>query len=352
MDIKRLSHSSMSCAKTCLRMYQLRYVHGLVKRKIETPLYVGSLFHLGLELGEVPEKPDEPEWLGMDGDYDDDKYKNDCDYYLGAAMIRAYLEYWSDDKVETIKTEWEFAQAIHNPASSGVSRNFRSAGKVDKIVKIPDGRLAIMEYKTTSSDLDPSGVFWRKLCMDQQISHYMLAALQEKIEVETILYDVTRRPGLRPKMIPSLDAEGLKIVLDGDGVRVYNKDGKKPRQTGGDGMTVQTAAETPQAFGLRVFEKMSSNPEEFFCRREIPRLESDLVEYRYELWQQQKMLNECYRNDFWYRNTGACFKWNKPCAYFDICTSGIEFTEGDAAPLGFKFKRQHAELSAPEGGTE
>jgi len=352
MAKKILTYSSMSCAKTCLRMYRFRYVLGLRKQVVDTPLYVGKMFHEGLEKKEIPKKPENPDWLGLEGDWDADKYKFDCDYQLACAMVNAYLEYWSDDAVETIKAEWEFKNPIGNPETSGSSRTFDTAGKIDKIVKLPDGRIAIMEHKTTSDDLDPEGAYWRKLRMDQQISHYFLA-IQEYSPADTVLYDVTRRPALRPKTIPNLDKDGKKIVHDGDGNRMFKKNGD-PYESGDEkkGRFLQTRSESPEEYGLRVFNEMSSNPERYFCRREVPRLQQDLDEYKYELWQQQQMIGDCYRNDRWFKNTGACFKWNKPCPYFDICTAGLEVNEGDDAPLGFEFGEKHAELSIREGGEE
>ncbi len=38
-----LTHSSMTCAKTCLRMYQFRYVDGITKQSISTPMDVGTM---------------------------------------------------------------------------------------------------------------------------------------------------------------------------------------------------------------------------------------------------------------------------------------------------------------------
>lgn len=347
-DLK-LTHSSMSCAKTCLRMYYYKYILGLVKQRIGTPMYVGSLFHDGLELGAAPPKPEPPEWLGLDGDYEGDRYKWECDYQLACAMVNAYHEYWADRSIEIVEREWEFTMPIANPDTSGRSRTFDAAGKIDKIVELPDGRMAIMEHKTTTQDLAPDGAYWRKLTIDQQISHYWLGASHGGFDIKTILYDVTRRPMLKPRSIPVLDEEGNKIVVDADGERVYNKNGS-PRQSAGDGMTLQTRAESPQEFGLRVFEEMSGNPDRYFCCREIPRLENDMEVYKQELWQQSRMIGDCQTNGYFFMNTGACFKWNRPCEYFDVCTSGI-FKEGDDAPIGFEFNRIHAELSE-EGGDE
>lgn len=341
-----LTHSSMTCAKTCLRMYQFRYVHGVVRQAVDSPLRIGSLVHLGLEIGKKPEEAEVPDWC----DDEDAIYKMHCDYEMACGMLQAYFEYWGDGNVEVIENEKEFKVPIMNPETSGLARNFGASGKIDKIVKTPDGRICIMEHKTTSEDLDPEGTYWRRLRMDQQISHYILGARMAGIQVESsVLYDVIRRPQYKPKNIPVLDEKGEKIVrYDETGERVFKKNGD-PRKSAGEGMSLEVRSETPTEFGFRVYTEMNADPEKYFCRREIPRLDADLTEYQFELWQQQKLLAECINNGYFYRNTSACIRYQKPCQYFDLCTQGIE-VEDNIAPLGFEFERPHSELSDTEGG--
>jgi len=362
MDKKLLTHSSMTCAKTCLRKFYFRYVRGLVKQRDTTPRRVGTLFHLGVELGQPAEHFDYPAWC----EEEEDRYKWDCDQALAAAMVEAYLEYWDGDVLEVLASEVEFQVPVVNPESGRSSRTFQAAGKIDKVVQVPagvlesfpDGCVALLEYKTTSDELDPSGTYWQRLKMDQQISHYMMgaAASSDLPEVQTVVYDVTRRSDKKPKGIEVLDEDGLKIVLDDEtGERVYNKAAKgkeaKPRQTGGKGMTVQKRPETPEEFKARVKESMLDDPDRYFCRREVPRLETDLNEYAWELWAQQRIVGTCYNLGAWFRNTSACIFYNSPCDYFELCTQGVD-PEEDHAPLGFEFKRAHAELAEREGGDD
>jgi len=343
---KLLTHSSMTCAKTCLKMYELKYVKGLRRQREETPLRVGSLVHLGLELGKIQPVQDYPDWCIED----EDQYKWDCDQALAQAMVQAYLEYWADDNVEVISREQEFYTKIINPETGGVTPSFVAAGKIDKTVKLPDGRLAIMEHKTTSDNLEEDSPYWRRLMMDQQISHYFIGAQDIGIDVETVLYDVIKRPSLQAKSIPILGEEGLPIVLvDETGERAIKKNGE-PYKTASKGMTAQKRPETPEEYGMRVYTDINDRPEHYFCRREIPRLDSDVDEFLHELWQQQKMLQECHKNGYFFRNTSACFKWNRPCEYFDVCTAGGLDDDDEFAPLGFEFNEAHTELeSKPKG---
>ncbi len=49
-----------------------------------------------------------------------------------------------------------FDIALVNPETGRPSTNWRLAGVIDRIVRLPDGRLALMEYKTTSRDFAPN----------------------------------------------------------------------------------------------------------------------------------------------------------------------------------------------------
>lgn len=337
----RITHSSMVLAKTCLRAYQFRYVAGIVRERTDPPLRIGSLFHEGLEHGKVPEKPDYPGWCRDE----EEQYKHDCDYELARAMIEAYLKYWKDDACETITCEQSFRREIRNPSSGRSSRTVEVAGKLDKIVKTPDGRLALMEHKTTSEDLDPTSYYWQRLMLDQQVSLYYMHS-----DVKTVLYDVTRRPALKPKQIPLVDNNGLKIVTDDEtGDRVVKKNGE-PRQSAGKGMTLETRPEDPDEYGLRCYMAMTDEPERYFARREIPRTEADIDEFRQELWIQAKLLYECHQREYFFRNTNSCKPYGRPCQYFDLCYSGWKV--GDDLPLGFIYRIAHTELEGGKDGKE
>jgi hypothetical protein len=78
---------------------------------------------------------------------------------------------------------------------------------------------------------------------------------------------------------------------------------------------------------------------------EIARLESDLDEYRQELWDTQKTIQQARHFNRWPRNTQACLSPFK-CPYFDLCCQGIKPSRAEAAPEGFEFVDDvHPELS-------
>lgn len=73
----------------------------------------------------------------------------------------------------------------------------------------------IKKYKV-GEDIQPDSDLWRRLQIDSQISMYVLAARRLGYPVECVLYNVTRKPTIKPTAIPLLDELGVKIVLDRD----------------------------------------------------------------------------------------------------------------------------------------
>lgn len=313
MQQNLLTHSRMSSAKSCLRRHYFAYELGIRPNRDSQPLRMGAAFHLGIDLLAQGVDPVEsasravagyevvPQWCASEEDVDEWMIERE----IVARLIVGYHLRWGRENVEIVATEQAFILPIKNLETGGVTPNFRFAGKIDKIAKLPDGRLAIIEHKTTSSIDDD---YWMRLRLDTQISGYMLAARVMGHDVTTVLYDVVRKPSIRPKLIR--------------GVR-----------------------ETIAQFGDRLALDLTERPDFYFARREIPRLESDLDEFLAELWQQQQLLRECQRTGRWYRNTNSCLHPFK-CPYFALCCNGVNAT--DQIPDGFvKVTNVHQELEPP-----
>lgn len=340
-----LTHSRLACFRACPRKAQLSYEYRLKPIYTDLPMRVGSAFARAVEAHAK----------GLDveaamGDGLADPY----DLALVAAMFTTHVARWEGHGLEHVHAELEFHDVpIVNPETGRATSVYGSDGKIDRIVRLPDGRLAIMEYKTTSKDFAPGSDYWLRLHIDLQLSIYLLAARHLGIDVSTILYDVTRRPALQPKQVPILDADGLKIVRDATGARVRNKDKSgswRQSASSADGYVMETRPETPDEYGARCVESMQADPDKHFARIEVARTDADLDDARAEIWQQQLAHREAQRSGRWYRNPEACFGVNTRCAYVDICRSrGLDqFT-----PEGFqRVANAHSELSvdATAGG--
>ena len=128
------------------------------------------------------------------------------------------------------------------------------------------------------------------------------------------------------------------------GERVLNLNGSvKQSVADKDTQYLLTRDETPDEYGERIMQDIGIRPDFYFARREIPRLESDIVEYQHELWQMAHIINDCRKHNRYPRNTDACIGFGK-CDYFDVCTGGYDINSG-IAPDGFiKVENIHQEL--------
>lgn len=311
--LQKLTHSSMSCFRTCPRKHQLRYGFGLRPDADSLPMRVGSAFATRIEhagKGEI---------IPADVSIVDDPYEA----ALVDAMVEAHLDYWQYDPIVQVDSEITFSIPLVNPDTERASTTWTLDGKIDRIVK-RGMRVVLMEYKTTTRDFSPGSDYWVQIRMDQQLSVYVIAANADGWPIEEILYDVTRRPTLKP----------LKATPEES--RKYTKDGAIYK-------TQRTEDETPEAYGARVRADLDAKKDSSFARIEIARLTDDLDECKREIWQQQKAMRTAQREGYWYRNPSACVTVSFNCEYLPICQNKDLETQ---TPNGFKrSERTHSELS-------
>jgi hypothetical protein len=242
-----------------------------------------------------------------------------------------------------VLVETGFQLPLINPATGKATPSFDLAGKIDGIVKLEDGRYAVKESKLLGEDISPDGSLWRRLRRDSQVSIYLIAARKMGHAVDTVLYDVCKKPGIAPTDVPILDENGLKIVLDSTGERVRNASGKKDwRQTADKekGYVLQTRPMTTTEWGEKLTADIMERPDYYFSRVEIPRLDQDIAETEAELWEIQLAIRDAQKTGHWYRTTGknTCVY----CAYDSICDRKLEPGE---IPEGFEILgTKHPEL--------
>jgi len=343
----RITHSQMQTAKTCLRKEFLAYQLGIRPERSAKPLRIGSAIHWGLDqykkcmLGNAPVPGGEACYgilCAVQNKYNETRPVNDEYVYdweieraTVIALLSGYFWRWAemDADIKYIASEQKFDVPIINPESGRSSRLSTVAGMIDGIVELPGKQIAVMEHKTTSDDLSPDSDYWKRLRIDSQISLYYLAVHQLGFVVETVYYDVIKKPTIKPKNISVLDADGIKQVIDRTtGERLKNKNSTwKQSVSDKETQALLTRPETPDEFQDRLLSDITTRPDFYYARREIPRLDADIEEFQYELWQMTKLLHECQRFNRYPRNTGACVGFGT-CAYFDLCTSGYEIGSG------------------------
>lgn len=237
-------------------------------------------------------------------------------------LMHGYHARWADAPWVTLQVEHPFLQPIFNPATGKPSRTFQHAGRGDGLIHHPEtpGRLVGLEHKTASEDLSPDAPYWRRLVFDAQVSGYALARWQAGEKLTGTLYDVIRKPGIRPKALSKADRAGIASSGTYHGFRVSDPLRQAVAHT--------VDREDAELFELRLRRDCLDRAEWYFARREIPRLDAEIAEHADELWQIADEIRLARANDAHYRNSGACMAYGTPCGFLGIC-SGYDTPESD-----------------------
>jgi hypothetical protein len=364
----KLTSTRLGSLRKCPRLHFFRYVLGFSRIRTATPLRFGNGFHYGRELHNTGMEAELAVETALCDYSTCPTWADPTEWAVERETLKALLtgHFWryGQDNIEIVAVELSFEIPLVNPDTGAISRKFTLAGKIDAIVRLADGRLAVLEYKTAGEDISPESEYWLRLRCDGQISQYVLAARALGYDVATVLYDVTRKPTIQPRQIPLLDDQGRKIVLDASGQRVLRQNILKNGEPGkghGEpmqganaekGWILQTRPETPEEYGQRVLTDIESNCDQYFQRREVPRLEDELTEYRAELWQQSQHLMELHRRAAklpdparaHFRNVSkmTCGQ----CEFSNICLNGIR-VDPACPPAGYQVLQDvHPELVA------
>ncbi len=254
-------------------------------------------------------------------------------------LIRGYDARWRGPQtvIEIVEVECAYRSPLVNLDTGRSSRSFTVAGKVDKLVRV-NGLTYLYDHKTTSSDIsDPSGTYWRQLAVDSQASHYELLLLANGIRLDGVVWDVTRKPAIRPKEITIADHKAVLSTGDYCGFSM---------STETLGYLIETRRENEEMFEARVTADSIDDPDKFFARRSVPRTRDQLVEYAQELWQVAGDIRDANKSNLHYRNSGACFNYGRPCQYLNLC-AGVDVPDSD---LWRKKPQKHSELPEWIGG--
>jgi hypothetical protein len=341
-DGGQLTHSSESAWKACPRRFYLQYRLGIVSKWDSEPLRMGSAFHEGLEVLKANGGEDEaashvhelydaaecPPYLEAE--------EFDVERFTAVALVRGYARRYAGDLiVDYVANERKFNLPIINPETGRPTPTFTSAGKIDGIARLPDGRIALVEHKTTSESIELGSDYWRKLFLDAQLSRYVLAARAEGFPVETTIYDVTRKPDIRPRKVTKAEQAQVASLQSYFGLPMK---GLSPER------------ETPAMYGARLLNDLITRRDHYFARVEVPRLEHDLNEFQREQWILQQQIRDAdLKSRSWGasaypRNAGACTLPYR-CKYIDICR-GMTGDPTQEIPDGFRRAEHfHAELS-------
>lgn len=343
-----LTHSRQDAFKSCRRKHWYSYELGVRKVVDAKALRMGSAHHDAIEML-ANGQPLETAVEAIRACYADkpeafDQWEWDIERETLERLACAYQWRWQNDGLTYLAAEQKFRVPLVNPATGAKSKLFELGGMIDGIIQLQDSRLGVKESKLLGDDIEPDADLWRRMRIDHQVSLYVYAARQLGYAVDAVLYDVTRKPTIKPTAVPVIDNLGIKIVLDKHGQRVKTARGMW-RQTGdtSEGYVLQTRPMTTDEWGDKLTNDIVARPDYYFARVEVPRLDQDVREYQEELWEIQKTLRQAQLNSQWFRtvNKNTC----DFCSYFGICTGG--WRKGDSLPEGFELvENVHPELGA------
>lgn len=157
-------------------------------------------------------------------------------------------------------------------------------------------RRLCVEHKTTSSDIEPGGAYWKRLTLDTQVSQYLGAGEG----VDGMLYDVIRKPGLRP-------------------YKATPPDERKYTKAGTIYASQRENDETPSEYEARLVEDIAANPNKYYQRGVVVRLEHETIEAARDTWLVAGSIRESVRLNAWPRNPGACDSYGRTCDYWQVC---------------------------------
>ncbi|MBA3841072.1 MAG: PD-(D/E)XK nuclease family protein [Actinobacteria bacterium] len=332
----------MTVRRRCPREHRLSYELGYRAIEETEALRFGTMWHVGLELwwqGAGLPKAIDVAAAGAVDEYEAAKLR---------VLLRGYHARWESERLgfRVVAVESEFRAPLRNPRTGAVSRTFALGGKMDVLFES-----SFMEHKTTSQEIGLGSNYWRRLTLDPQISTYYAGAKALGHEVTSCLYDVIRKPGLRPAQVPLVDADGVKIVLSLAGERVRTKDDKKWRETGdtAQGYVLQTRPEMPGEYEERLTEEVAAHPDRYYQRGEVVRLEHEEKEAQFDAWQLARSIRESELSGAHPRNPDACLRYGRVCSYFDVCCSTASL---DDASRFQRVDNVHQELSAANEAAE
>lgn len=205
------------------------------------------------------------------------------------AMMRGYISVYARTLL-----------AVNVPFRVEVAPGLFIVGEFDAAIYDDQGNVRdIIEHKTTSSDISPGGQYWKRVVLvDPQVSVYSLA-----FPCATVLYDVLRKPALRQKQ-----------------------------------------GETESQYEERCLAAIAEEPEKYFARFTVVRLEEDAKATVEDIRRVAYQLEP--GADLFERNPRACFDYGRECEYFGVCfegrsLAGPDFTDWPGHELDWVAKERN-----------
>ena len=374
-----LSATSIATFKACPYRYYYRYVLGLV------PIVEGDAQRMGTNYHRIHEISDmklggpcecqhtqcaECELCGNTGKFPDnpmDAVIRHLDKAYAVAPVSKTIEEWEVEKITLLYSligyQWYYGeqdieyvvekleQKFRIPLLSPITRRklaLELIGKIDRLFSASTNRF-VHDYKSTSKNVEPDSTFWNHLTLDTQTRLYTYAAARMDLGLCGVLYDAWHKPQISPKMLTQADS--AKFVEDGmycgekfeiqftqepppDGTEYLHVNGRKTETEPGKKPGTFAIRETPEMFGARLLQDITTRPAYYFARREVAHTADDIKTFEWELFNIYSSIRMMANKNTWWRNEQSCEATYR-CDYIDFCYSNKQVGP-DEVPDNFR----------------
>lgn len=356
MADKQLFTASRARAyKKCPQLHHLKYVEGWRPTTVEEALAFGTLWHDALEAifktlqqvcGRVKcnySRAWEAGMLHLKGVRD----STDTDPYLIAkaeVLVEAYVKRLKSidfcKQFEIVAVEQEFRHPLINPDTEAASPMWDKAGKIDLIVRVKkDGRLRVIEHKTTSEDISPDSTYWSRLVLDGQIYGYVFALAHGSKSIDLMPdecgYNVVRKPLQRPAKATPIEKRKFKkrtkaqieagLAEDDPSLLYANQ---------------RLEDETVEEYASRLRGVVVGNEEDYVRWHVVPANEHRILEHLQASWDTAAQIRENMRVGRALKNEHACHQYGT-CPFWPVCSGSESLTDNSRYE---RIKNKHPEL--------
>lgn len=285
----KISTSEVSDFKACRELHRIRWVHRIVPRSYDyAGLRQGIAMHDALDAFRATGLVSEA--FAVLAEADVDPYER----ARMEAMVAGHEARWAGESLYFYEVEKRFQLARDT---------YVLHGKLDGLARDHEGRLCIVETKTTSQDLTDGSPYWATLTIDDQIGAYLAGAKALGYgQPEYVLYDVLKKPSVEPKRATPPEK------------RKYRKDGELYANQ-------RTEDEPVDEYRERVVEKMLDKPDHYYARRELVRLEDEMTAHRRDLLRIVDEMATTYADPETPapKSPHACKRFGRICEFVDVC---------------------------------
>ena len=238
---------------------------------------------------------------------------------------------------EVLAVEREFACPLTDPDTGVTSARWQLAGKVDAIIRLPDGRVAIVEHKSSARDASAGSDYRARLTLDAQVGIYFEGAAAMGYAPDLCLYDVLEKPSMEP--LTATPAEDRKYTQPksrvckecsrkkdpkpaphwDDVAKVFCTDGHVVTDAGGRLYANQRDRdETVEEFTERLCAAIEQEPDRYLIQAELVRTDSERADCLRDVCAVVRAIELSRKTGYAPRSAQSCFVHGR-CEYLDAC---------------------------------